>query len=134
MKEKFDEKIITGEDKRIMSIWGPDDCFFAEEEICLILGWTVEQFRGWIRDFSLREPKAYEYFVNCRKKSAHQLKFENNVRRLSGEYLDGSFEWDREKEFISNNTNITSIYLKKGIQKSVEEDNSGLGECYGREN
>lgn len=134
MKEKFGDKRLLGEDKRIMTMFGSDDCYFAEEEICKILGWDVDKFRDWLKDFSDREPEMYNYFRELRRETAHQLKFENSVRQLSGEYLDGSFEWDRDKEFISNSTNVISIYLNKDIQKSVEEDNPSLGENYGREN
>lgn len=129
MKEKFGDKMLLGEDKKIMILFGSDDCYFAEDEICKILGWDVDKFRGWLKDFSEREPEMYTYFRELRRETAHQLKFENKIRQLSGDYLDDTFEWNREQEFISNNTNVNSLFDGMKIKKSVED-----GEYYSQDN
>lgn len=122
MKEKFNDKWITEEDKKIMSIWGADDCYFPEEEIGLILAMTVEQLKDWLEDFSVREPEMYEYFRQCRKNFYSQKRYEDKVKSLSGDYLDIEFEWNREQEFITNNTNYSDVVTKRSMNKNVEDN------------
>ncbi len=111
-----------------MELWGADDCYFAEEEICQILGMSVADFRDWIRDFSIREPEMYSHFESCRRESAHQLKFENNIRNISGEYLDNEFQWNRDQEFITNDANATDRFIKRKTKKNLllDDDNPSL--------
>lgn len=122
MKEKFGDKRLLDEDKKIMTLFGSDDCYFAEEEICNILGWDVDKFRCWLKDFSEREPEMYTHFREVRRETSHQLKFENSVRQLSGEYLDEQFKWDRTQEFISNGTRELDIQRRQDKTKELNDD------------
>lgn len=107
-------------DLEMLGLWGADDCYFFEEELCEWFGKTKEEFRLWLKKMEETYPVQYHDGNRNRQTMARQNRFEKRNRLCSSDLLDSGCVWGMNDSSHVNNTNTQSMLQNRA--KPVETD------------